>query len=61
MLTQAFVASSYTNRGGCTRRTCLERCAHRHKTYEAASRCVRKRQKREKKARSWRAEKIVWR
>jgi hypothetical protein len=58
---QAFIASAYTNRGGCVRRRCLERCGHDHRTYEAAARCAANKQRVEKRARRWRVDRIVWR
>lgn len=57
---EAFVATSYTNRGGCVRRRALERCGHEHRTHEAASRCARSRQLREPRPRSWRVAHVVW-
>ena len=61
MRTRAFVASAYTNRGGCVRRKCLDRCDHMHRTFKTASECAKRMQKeRHKPGRRWCVDEIVW-
>ncbi len=55
-----FIASAYTNRGGCTRRTRLDQCEHKHKTFVAAVKCARRHQKAETKPRWWNVDTVVW-
>lgn len=60
MIKRAYVASAYTNRGGCVRRRCLDRCPHNHRTFGAALRCKERHQREEARPRSWRVDTIVW-
>ena len=59
-LIKRFIASAYTNRGGCVRRKRLDKCGHEHRTYRAAILCCERKQKAETKPRWWDVDTVVW-
>lgn len=57
---EAFIATAYTNRGGCVRRKALEHCGHKHRSYSSAVSCAERRQRSERRPRFWRVDHVVW-